>query len=359
MTGGVRPDRVSLYEGFAGARLSGGRVRIRGGHLWMNDLGALGSLAGGVAEVRGAPGSEKAGVGRFRVGAFAGLEPRVFETGYFEGVRKLGVYGAIDGDAGRRHSLGYVQVRDRSLIERSVISAMNFVPVKRAFYLYQGAEYDLVQPAGHAKAGLNYFYANARANVGTTVQLQGSYNRGRSVDTRGLAEDVLNGRPISQISAQGLSYQSRGGRIMVTPIARVSLFGGRYQDKTNRDDRPANRTTIGGNATNVGDSGFDVAASLTRTERTSGNYRSDYASLGRQIGRHVYVTGDYTTSLSVIQFSRSDGLIIEERPTNKRLSVTSSINVGSTTTLQVTVDRTWDTSYREFRLLTGIAYRLR
>jgi len=146
---------------------------------------------------------------------------------------------------------------------------------------------------------------------------------------------------------------------MVTPIARVSLFAGRYQDKTNREDRPANRTTIGGNAMNVGDSGFDVAASLTRNERTSGNYRSHYVSLGRQIGRRVYVTGDYTTSLSVIQFSRSDGLIIEERPTNKRLSVTSSINAGSMTTLQFTLDRTWDSSYRELRLLTGIAYRFR
>ncbi len=359
MTGGVRPDRVSLYEGFAGVRLAGGRARLRGGHLWLNDLGALGSLAGAVAELRGAPGSERNRAGRFRVGAFAGLEPRVFETGYFEGVRKLGVYGAIDGDAGRRHSVGYVLVRDHSLTERSVISTMNFLPVKRAFFLYQGAEYDLAPPAGQARAGLNYFYANGRGNVGTTVQVQGSYNRGRSVDTRGLAQDVLNGRAISQASAQGLSYESVGGRLMVTPIARVSVYAGRYQDKTNRDDRPANRTTIGGNATNVGDSGFDVAASLTRTARASGTYRADYVSLGRQIGRHVYLSGDYTTSLAVLQFSRSDGLIIEERPTNKRLSITSSVNAGPATVLQFTLDRTWDTGYRELRLLTGIAYRFR
>lgn len=360
LTGGVRPDRLSLYEAFAGARVGGGRVRLRGGHVWLNDLGALGSLAGGVAEFRQAPGTETASpVGRLRVGGFAGLEPKVFESGYFDGVRKYGAYAAIDGTDGRRHSVGYVRVLDRTVTERSVLTTMNFVPVKRVFYLYQGAEYDLQQPAGRARAGLSYFYANARANTGARVQLQGTYNRGRSVDTRGLADDVLSGRPISQAAAQGLSYESIGGRVTVTPVSRLSLYAGRYQDRSNRDDKPSDRTTVGGNAMNIGRTGLDVSGSLTRTHRSGGTYRSDYVSVGRQVGRSVYLTGDYTTSLSIVQFSRGDGLLIEERPTTKRLSLTGSINVGPATMLQVTMDRTWDSSYRDLRFLSGIAYRFR
>ena len=64
---------------------------------------------------------------------------------------QFGVYGALDGAAGRRHSLGYIRVTDRSLTERAVISALNFVPVSRSFFLYQASEYDLVRPAGQGR----------------------------------------------------------------------------------------------------------------------------------------------------------------------------------------------------------------
>jgi len=42
----ARPDRVSIYEGFVGARFGDGVYKLRAGHVWLNDLGALGSLAG-------------------------------------------------------------------------------------------------------------------------------------------------------------------------------------------------------------------------------------------------------------------------------------------------------------------------
>lgn len=356
--GGVRPERVSLYEAFAGVRLGDGRVRLRGGHLWLNDLGALGSVAGGHFELRQAP-NAKSAIGRLRIGVFGGLEPKVFETGYYPGVKKFGAYTSLDGEAGRRHTVGYINLRDASLTERSVVSTTNFVPVKRVFFLYQAAEYDLVQPAGQAKAGLNYFFSNARANVSSRVELQGTYNRGRSVDTRGLADDVINGRPISQSTALGLVYESIGGRLTVEPIKRIRVYAGYSQDKSNREDKPADRTLIGGYAPNLGGSGLDLSASDSRIQRTSGTYHSDFVSLGRQVSKQIYVSGDYTTSLSIVRFSRSDGILIEERPTTKRVSGTASINVGPTTTLQITVDRTWDTGVRELRLLSGIAYRFR
>ena len=358
LSGGTRPDRFSLYEGFVGARAADGHLRVRGGHLWLNDFGSLGSLAGGHVEFRQKDAAQE-GIGRLRIGAFGGLEPKILDTGYYSGVKKFGVYGALDGAAGRRHSAGYVQVRDQSLTERSVLTTTNFVPVGRTFFLYQAAEYDLAKPAGEASAGLNYFYTNARVNPTARVELQGTYNRGRSIDTRGLADDVLNGRPISQSAALGLAYESRGGRVTVEPIARVRVYFGYTQDKSSREDKPANRTMIGGYAPNVGGSGLDIAASDTRTIRSNGNYHSSYVSVGRQVGRRAYVSGDYTTSLSVIRFSRSDGLVVEDRPSTRRVSGTGSINVGPATSIQITVDHTWDTDLRELRILSGLSYRFR
>lgn len=358
LSGGTRPERFSLYEGFVGGRTAGGHLRMRAGHVWLADLGALGSVAGGHVEAsRGRPTST--GGTRIRFGAFGGLEPRIMDAGYAGGVRKFGAYGALDGDAGRRHSAGYVQVRDQSLVERSVVTLMNFVPVGRTFFLYQAAEYDLTKPAGEGRAGLNYFFANARVNPAPRLELQGNYNRGRSIDTRGLADDVLNGRPVSQSSALGLAYESRGGRITVEPVARIRVYAGYNQDRSSRDAVPANRTMIGGYAPNVGGSGLDLAASDTRTIRSSGSYHSTFVSVGRQLGRRVYLMGDYTTSLSTIRLSLGNGLTTEDRPSSRRLSGTATLNTSATTSIQITVDRTWDVGLRELRILSGLSYRLR
>ena len=359
VNGGTRPARTSIYEAFVGARLGDGTLRVRGGHLWLNDLGGLGSLAGGQVEIR-QQATERRAIGRWRAGAFGGLEPKVFEAGYYDDVKKVGVYGALDGADARRHVLGYVNVRDGSLTERSVVTTTNYVPVRRAFFLYQAAEYDVARPAGQAQPGLTYFYANARANPTDRLELQGTYHRGRSIDTRGLADDVINARPISPTAVQGLAYQSVGGRVTVQPVRRVRVYGGYWQDKSNREDVPAGRMMLGGYAPNIAGSGFDLSASETRVHRSSTSYHSEYVSVGHSIGRQAYVSGDYTTSLSVIRFARgSDGLIIEDRPTTRRLSGTASVNVGPTTSLQITVDQTWDTGVRELSILSGVSYRFR
>ncbi len=49
-----RDPRVSVYEAWMGVRRRGGRLAVRGGHLWIADLGALGSLAGAQVEWRSA-----------------------------------------------------------------------------------------------------------------------------------------------------------------------------------------------------------------------------------------------------------------------------------------------------------------
>ena len=123
-----RAARVSIYDGWVGARLHDGAVRARVGHMWLNDLGALGSVAGALVELRWTS-DAKTGT-RLRVGVFGGLEPKVYELGYASRVRKMGAYVAYDGKGAERHVVGYVNVRDQSLTERSVLTFTNFVPVR-------------------------------------------------------------------------------------------------------------------------------------------------------------------------------------------------------------------------------------
>jgi len=71
------------------------------------------------------------------------------------------------------------------------------------------------------------------------------------------------------------------------------------------------------------------------------------------------VSGDYTTSLSVIRFSRSDGITIESRPHTTRYSGTATINVARSVSLLATVERTNEDQVHEFRVLSGLTYRIR
>lgn len=103
---------------------------------------------------------------------------------------------------------------------------------------------------GQGRQGLTYFFSNARVSPTSRVDVQGTFNRGRSVDTRGLAQDLMSGRQLTQTQINGLLYQSIGGRVTVEVLPRIRVYGGYSRDKTNRDDAGAGvgRTTIGGYA---------------------------------------------------------------------------------------------------------------
>ncbi|MFN7916233.1 MAG: hypothetical protein U0Q55_12910 [Vicinamibacterales bacterium] len=352
-----RPARTSIYEGFVGLRTLGGRLRARAGHLWLTDVGALGSIAGAAAEYRQGRATPEAG--RLRAGAFAGLEPNILDLGYAESVTKYGAYVAYDGAGAQRHSLGYVSIRHGALTERAVVTTTNFLPVRRKFFLYQAAEVNVTAPAGVGRSGLAYFFANARLTPTERVELQGTYNRGRSIDARGLGDDVLTGRPIPQRSIDGLLYESAGGRVTLEVVSRVRVYGGVSLDKNNRDTERTRRILVGGYASNIGGSGWDLTASDSIMQRDSGSYESRYVSLGRQLGRRTYVSADYSTSLSVIRYSRLDGLVIETRPRTTRYSGTFTATLDRSWSLLGVVDYTRETGLRDTRVLTGLTYRIR
>ena len=322
-----RSPRLSVYEGYVGGRFQAGRIRLRAGHMWLNDLGGVGSVAGGLFELR--PGtSGTTPVRQVRVGVFGGLEPDIFDAGYATGVRKFGTYVAVDGSHNRRQVVGYVNVRNADLTERSVMTFLNLMPVGARFFLYQAAEYHLKGPAGQGKGGLTYLFNNVRYSPASRVELQGTYNRGRSIDARGVSENVLRGQTVPLQAIEGFLYQSLGGRVTVEVARRVRVYAGYARDTNNRDDAPTGRFLVGGYASNVAGSGLDVAVSDSRINRPGGGYHSSYVSIGRQFGRRAYVSGEFTTSLSKVRFLRSDGILIETRPHTKQFGGTATINLG-------------------------------
>jgi hypothetical protein len=352
-----RADRLSLYNGFVGTRIGGTTgVRVRGGHMWLPDLGTMGALAGGLVEVE----RRHTGGTKLRVGGFAGLEPNFFDMGYAPGVRKYGGFAAFESGYLRRHVAGLTIVRQASMTERAVLAFTNFVPAGRTAYIYQAAEFEVRGPAqGAVSPGLSYFLTNVRVTAAPRVELLGSYNRGRSLDARRLTADLLNNRALTAHDLEGLRYEGGSGRITIEPVRGVYAYASYARDRTNRDDASTGRVTLGAHAGNIVGSGFDASFSSGRTERPSGPYHSRYVSIGRSIGRSAYVSADYSTSLSVLRFQRSDGLLIETRPWMRRLSASGSVTMSRHISLLCTVDRTVDDALREIRVLAGLSYRTR
>jgi hypothetical protein len=352
-----RPQRASIYEAFVGARLDDGKVRMRAGNMWLTDLGSLGSVAGAhveYAQPRALPED-----GRYRVGVFGGVEPAILDVGYAPNVRKFGGYVSYDGAGARRDTIGYVMVRNASLVERSVLTTTNFLPMNQKVFVYQAAEFDLQPPAGQADRGLTYFFATGRVLASERVELQGTYNKGRSIDVRGLSEDILAGRPLSQQVVSGLLYESVGGRATVEVAPRIRVYAGYSRDKNNQDSAPLGRTLVGAYAGNIAGTAIDVTASDSLMDRPDGSYHSEYISVGRMFGRKLYVSADYTTSLSVIQFSQSDGITVETRPHTTRLSGTATWYLGRTISLLTTVERSKIDGLGDLRILSGLTYRIR
>jgi hypothetical protein len=354
-----RPDRVALFDGYVGGRFGGrGQFRARAGHMWLPDLGTSGALAGGLFEYR-QPAATPDSL-RFAAGAFAGAEPLVWDTGYAEGVQKAGGYVALQRGFMQRHVVGYSRITQSGVLQRDLLTFTNYVPGPSGFFLYNAAEVDLTGPAdGTASGGLSYFLANLRVSAGPRVELNGTYNRGRALDAQRLTDDVINGRPLTPEAVEGLKYSTAGGRAIVRVARQTDIWAGYYQDQNNRDDQVVGRLLVGGHAGNTFDTGLDVSGSFSRFDRPDGPYNSTYVSLGHGLGRMWYLSGDYSTSLSVVRFLNSEGVIIETRPSTTRYSGNLNGTLNRWFSLMVVADYTQDEGYQEFRLLSSLTYRMR
>jgi hypothetical protein len=348
-----RGARASVYDAYVGDTLLDGRLGVRLGQMWLNDLGALGSVGGVDVEYR----HRTQAATLWRAGLFGGLEPKSFDTGYAPGIRKAGVYGVYEGHAARRHVLGFVALRNEGVKERSVLSTTNFIPVGGKLYIYQIAEYDLHGPGGTGNGGLNYVFAMARVLPSPVVEIQLDYHHGRSVDARSITNDQIAGRPVNPRLLEGYLFDSAGGRLTFNISRGVRVYAGYAQERSNQSDKSFPRVTGGASFNNIAGSGVDVTAYASRIDRESGPYSSYYASVGRSLSSRYYLSLDFTSSLSVFRVDSGGGVIIENRPQARRLALSGTANLGRWLSLFLTLERLDDDAGNEARVATGLSVR--
>jgi hypothetical protein len=350
-----RSSQASLNEAWVGGRTKGGALTFRLGQMYLAELGGLGSVGGLMAEYK-LPGTTP--LGKLRFGLFGGLEPKIWAIGFAPDVKKGGVWAAVDGEFNRRDVLGYVTIKNGSLTERSVLTTTNFIPIGKQFFMYQAAEYDLTGPGGLGSGGLNYFFVNARYSPTSAVELMATYHRGRSIDTRSITDEIKNGRPVDQKSLDGFLYESMGGRVQVEVVKNVRLYGGYYNDRNNYEDARTGRVNAGLWATNILGSGFDFTLSDNRILKTGGGFDAWWASLGHNIGPNVYLSLDYSTSLSTISLTDSGGITVTTQPRTKRYSMSGNWNIDRRFSLFFTAEQFRDDTSKDLRVMLGLNYRV-
>jgi hypothetical protein len=353
-SGGGRSNEWSIYDAWVGGRLPQGVLGLRLGQMWINELGSLGSVAGALIHYQQ---PEAGAAGRLRAGVFGGLEPEILQPGYARDVRKYGGFLALDGENARTHVVGYTQIRDLRVTERSVVTMMNFVPIGRKFFLYQAAEYDIAKPGGLGKSGLNYLFANVRYAPSAWLEIQGLYHHGRSIDARTISQDILNGRPVDARTIEGFLFESVGGRLTFSVAPSLRVFGGYSRERDNGSDRPYGRTTAGIWASDVFGTGVDVSLSDSRSNRPGTTYDSWYASIGRNIGSRFYLSADYSTSLSVLRFQGPDGVSIVSQPRSRRVSLYALWNVDRHFSVTAAGERLREDNSTDDRVRLGLVLR--
>jgi hypothetical protein len=350
-----RSRRISIYDAYVGGRFRDGTLGVRVGQMWLNELGGLGSVGGAMVEM-GQPQRRKRG--RWRAALFGGLEPKVLDAGFVSNILKAGGLVAFDGVDLRRHVLGFVTLRNEGMTERSVIIVNNLLPVSKKLFVYQAAEYDVKSAGLQAPGSLTYLFANARFTANSHVELQGSYHRGRSIDSRTIVRDQLDGRAVEPRLLDGLRFESANARVTVTLTPGIRVYGGYGRDKNNHDEAASNRYTYGLFASNLLGTALDVTASDSRMERAGGSsYNSWYLSIGRSLNRRLYLSGDYGSSVSVLRFVTSGGFLIETRPQTRRLAASALFNVNRGASILATVERLTDGDSTQTRLMSGLSYR--
>ena len=140
-------------------------------------------------------------------------------------------------------------------------------------------------------------------------------------------------------------------------VPNVRVFGGYYRDTNNYDSTAANRYNLGLWAANVLKSGFDFTLSDNRVQKPGGDYDAWYASLGHLVGTKVYLSVDYSTSLSTILVTDSGGITVVNRPRTKRYSVSGTWNIDRHFSIFGTAEQLRDDNSRDNRGLLGLSYR--
>jgi len=155
------------------------------------------------------------------------------------------------------------------------------------------------------------------------VELQGSYHHGLSSTPARLTDNQPERAPDRPAPARWFLFESLVGRVSVDVFSTLRVYAGYGREKgtTRTRRRTGSRSglrvdvlapdSICGRDNRI--SHLTGAAGITTPVRLP---RSS-------IGRSVYLTVEYDTSVSIVRFTDSGGVIVESQPKTRRYALTS------------------------------------
>ena len=202
-------------------------------------------------------------------------------------------------------------------------------------------------------------FANVRVVPAPRLDVQATFHHGRSIDARTITDDQRSGLPVDPRLLEGFLFESLGGRLTYAILPTLRVYAGYARERGNRGDRTANRATVGLYASDLFRTGLDLTVADNRYTRSGGNgsYDSWYASVGRSFGPRVYLTAEYSNSLSVVRFTGSGGVTVERRPKTRRYGLTGLVNLSRTLAVLATVEELRDDDSNQERALLGLTLR--
>jgi hypothetical protein len=168
---------------------------------------------------------------------------------------------------------------------------------------------------------------------------------------------MLNGRPIASRSLEGMLYETAGGRVWFNLPQRFRVFGGYFRDRNNQADQATDRVSFGLFNPNLLGTGFDVSLSDSRNRMPTSTYDSWDLSIGRSLTSKVYLSGGYSSSLSVFRLIGTGGFVVENRPRTTRYFGSGMFYFTRRIALLVNGERLEDGTLSEMRWLSSISYR--
>ncbi len=143
-----------------------------------------------------------------------------------------------------------------------------------------------------------------------------------------IADNLREGRPVSEAQLEGFLFESIGGRLTLRPWRNFQLYVGYAQDRTRQEEEKRDRFSFGIYSPNILRSGFDVTVSDTRFKTAAGSTSNAwYFSLGRDLGRTLYLEAYYRSSVAFLRLS-SLGVVVDRRPYSHLYGLSSVIRLG-------------------------------
>jgi hypothetical protein len=154
-------------------------------------------------------------------------------------------------------------------------------------------------------------------------------------------------------------FESFDFRVTSRVAGNFQVFGSYGRDRNNREENSNQRLTYGFFTGALGNTGIDFHFSGNRIYPPQGP-AYDYwnVSAGKTIADRVYLSGEYTSSVSLVSISDENGIALRTGPRASLFGASGLVNLTRSLSLLLTVERSSDNNFSEMRVLGGVTFRM-